>query len=155
MEKNFEDNKKNEELANMIDQIMAGETVQSDDEELMDIIETVKRVKNTVKPHNPRAAFAAQLRQQVLSELPQPKPAFGERFQEVIAKLLGDEQFRSSFFSTPEKTLLQAGFQLSASEIAALKEMEPENMDEWFGDLDERISKSSFLSGLDVDEPEW
>lgn len=133
-----------EELALVTDQLMAGEKSLDDidDDALREMAATVHKIQKTIGTPKPSQTFASRLKKQVLSELPDSKAGISEMMQNVIARLLGDEEFRNSFFSAPEATIQRAGFQLSSVEMAALKEMEPEDMGEWFTDLDERISKS-------------
>jgi hypothetical protein len=113
--------------------------------------ETVIQLREVMVAPPPSAAFAARVEAQALAELPAPGQAAGGGLQEVIARLLGEEGFRKGFFAAPEDTLRQAGIQLTAAEMAALKEMEPEDLDDWFTDLDERISKSRLLD-IDLDD---
>ena len=130
------------ELADLTDRLFAGEEVDAD--KLGDLAEAVQRLQ-AASQATPDPAFAVRLRNLAMAALPKKKETLSERLQEVINRLIGDEEFRTSFFASPEATLQRAGFQLSPAEIAALKEMEPENLEEWLTDLDERISKSGLL----------
>ncbi len=134
-----------EELAVLTDRILAGEDISP--EELKDFgveATTLQRLQAAANVE-PDPAFAIRTRNLALAALPRRKETVSERLQAVIHRLMGDETFRTDFFAAPESTLQQAGFQLSPAEIAALKEMEPENLEEWMSDLDERISKSGLL----------
>jgi hypothetical protein len=142
MAKRKDEKKKAEELATLTDRLLAGESL--DPQELEGLGGTVQRLRKSSQ-QSPDPAFATRLRNLAMAALPKPAPSVSERLQAVISKLLGDEDFRTSFFASPEATLQRAGFQLSPAEIAALKEMEPENLQEWMTDLDERISKSGLL----------
>jgi hypothetical protein len=134
------------ELADLTDRIFEGEQI--DAENLGDLSELAKTVQKlqAASQAEPDPAFAIRLRNLSLAALPKKKKeTVSERLQEVISRLIGDEEFRTNFFASPEATLQRAGFQLSPAEIAALKEMEPEDLEEWLTDLDERISKSGLL----------
>ncbi len=133
------------ELAELTDRIFEGEQIDVENlGDLGDLAKTVQKLQ-TASQAEPDKAFAIRLRNLTLAALPQKKETVSERLQEVISRLIGDEEFRTNFFASPEATLQRAGFQLSPAEIAALKEMEPENLEEWLTDLDERISKSGLL----------
>ncbi len=132
-------------LADLTDRLFEGEEVNVEKlDQLGDLAETVQRL-HAASQATPDPAFAIRLRNLAMAALPKKKETLSERLQEVINRLIGDEEFRTSFFASPEATLQRAGFQLSPAEIAALKEMEPENLEEWLTDLDERISKSGLL----------
>jgi hypothetical protein len=133
------------ELADLTDRIFVGEQIEAENlGDLKDLAQTVQKLQ-TASQVEPDPAFAIRLRNLSMAALPRKKETVSDRLQEVISRLIGDEEFRTNFFSSPEATLQRAGFQLSPAEIAALKEMEPENLEEWLTDLDERISKSGLL----------
>ncbi|MBC8509275.1 MAG: hypothetical protein H8D34_30860 [Chloroflexi bacterium] len=142
MAKKKDEQKLANELADLTDRVFDGEQI--DASELGNLGGTVQKLK-AASQATPEPNFAIRLRNLALAALPKKKESVSERLQEVIARLVGDEDFRNNFFASPETTLQRAGFQLSPAEIAALKEMEPENMEEWLTDLDERISKSGLL----------
>ena len=142
MAKKKDEQKLANELADLTDRIFDGEQI--DAAELDNLGETVQKLK-AASQATPDPNFAIRLRNLAMATLPKKKESVSERLQEVIARLVGDEDFRNNFFASPEATLQSAGFQLSPAEIAALKEMEPENLEAWLTDLDERISKSGLL----------
>ncbi len=134
-------------LANLTDRIFEGEQIDASElglEDMQELAKTVQKLQ-AASQATPDPNFAIRLRNLSMAALPKKKETVSERLQEVIARLIGDEDFRNNFFASPEATLQRAGFQLSPAEIAALKEMEPENLEEWLTDLDERISKSGLL----------
>lgn len=133
------------ELAELTDRVFDGEQIDVENlGDLEDLAKTVQKLE-AVSQAEPDPAFAIRARNLAMAALPKKKETVSERLQEVISRLIGDEEFRTNFFASPESTLRRAGFQLSPAEIAALKEMEPENLEEWLTDLDERISKSGLL----------
>jgi len=145
MAKKKDEQKMANELADLTDRIFEGEKIDATDTgEVGNLGETVQKLK-AASQATPDPAFAIRQRNLAMAALPKKKETVSQRLQEVIARLVGDEEFRNNFFASPESTLQRAGFQLSPAEIAALKEMEPENLEEWLTDLDERISKSGLL----------
>lgn len=145
MTKKDDQARKAERFAELTDRLLAGEQIDSTEaEKLAPLLETVASLKANAEAE-PSPGLATRIRNLTMAELPGPKATISERLQEVIKRLIGDEDFRTNFFAAPESTLQQAGFQLTPAEIAALKEMEPENLENWMSDLDERISKSGLL----------
>ena len=146
---------KEEELAKRLAEITelleAGEPLdEKGAAEMQDLADALKKIRKVTRANPaPSRAFANRLRQKVLSELRMPQPTVSQQMKEVIARLIKDAEFRNSFFTSPEAVLNRAGFQLSPAEIAALKSMEPEDLNEWFSDLDDRISKSGLSGGWD------
>jgi hypothetical protein len=137
--------RKAERFAELTDRLLAGEAI--DPAEVGDLAPLLKTMSklNANAQAEPSPGLATRIRNLAMADLPGPKATISERLQEVIKRLIGDEDFRTNFFTAPESTLQQAGFQLTPAEIAALKEMEPENLENWMSDLDERISKSGLL----------
>ncbi len=145
MTKKDDQARKAERLAELTDRLLAGEQIDpAEAEKLAPLLQTVANLKANAEA-DPSPGLATRIRNLAMAELPGPKTTISERLQEVIKRLIGDEDFRTNFFTAPESTLQQAGFQLTPAEIAALKEMEPENLENWMSDLDERISKSGLL----------
>ncbi len=145
MTKKDDQARKAERFTELTDRLLAGEQIDpAEAEKLAPLLETVANL-NANAEAEPSPGLATRIRNLAMAELPGPKATISERLQEVIKRLIGDEDFRTNFFTAPESTLQQAGFQLTPAEIAALKEMEPENLENWMSDLDERISKSGLL----------
>ena len=145
MTKKDDQKEKAEKLARLTDRLLEGGRVDPVEAgELAPLLQTVARLEKIAQTE-PSPGLADRLLNLVMAELPDPSVSVSDRLQKVIARLIGDEVFRKNFFVAPESTLQQAGFQLTPAEIAALKEMEPENLESWMTDLDERISKSGLL----------
>ena len=139
-----------ERLADLTDKLLSGIELQKEEQkEMHDLMSIIENIQSSSENTGPSPEFAQKLRKMVLNKLPSKKSELSERVQKVLAKILGEEDFRRDFFSAPEKTLLNAGFQLSPAEIAALKEMTAEDQQKWSSELDERISKSG-LPGMDL-----
>ena len=145
MTKKDDQARKAEQFAELTDRLLAGEQIDpAEAGKLAPLLQTVAKLDATAQTE-PSPGLATRIRNLAMAELSGPKATISDRIQEVIKRLIGDEDFRTNFFAAPESTLQQAGFQLTPAEIAALKEMEPENLENWMTDLDERISKSGLL----------
>jgi hypothetical protein len=127
----------------MTDSMIAAEAVGPvGDGDLAGLVETVARLRAALCVAAPSPAFAASLGEQAVAVLPVPEAAASERLRRVIGRLLAERGFRRDFFAAPESTLEGAGILLSSAEMAALRRMEADGLQEWMADLDERISKS-------------
>ena len=63
-----------------------------------------------------------------------------EQVSIIIGKAVTDSEFRTLLFSNPEQAL--TGYNLTDEEKQALKEMKKEDLEEFGGKLDKRITKS-------------
>jgi hypothetical protein len=66
--------------------------------------------------------------------------------EQLIGKLITDEQFRARFVANPERTLLdlcERGLELSRTEIAALVDTDPDLWSHTAERLDARLQKAS------------
>ena len=63
-----------------------------------------------------------------------------ETVQEVIIKAVSEPEFRELLFSDLDKAL--EGFDLTEEEIESLKQMDTGMLDEYFGELEERVSRT-------------
>ncbi len=63
----------------------------------------------------------------------------------MLEKLIGDEEFRTSFFEDPEAALAKAGLELSEEELAALKKIDQTLIDSFLSAVEERLSKIYIL----------
>lgn len=75
-----------------------------------------------------------------------------EGLQRLISRVLRDVAFRAQFLGDPIGAALGAGFDLREAELAALKEMDTQQLSAALEELDERVSKSGVgiedLAGL-------
>ena len=60
----------------------------------------------------------------------------------VLEKLIGDEEFRTSFFEDPEAAVAKAGIELTEEELAGIKEIDSDVIDSAIADIETRISKT-------------
>ena len=59
----------------------------------------------------------------------------------VLENLIGDDDFRKSFFEDREATLAKAGLELSERELAWLKNIDQAAIDNFLSEVEERVSK--------------
>ncbi len=62
-----------------------------------------------------------------------------EAVQNLIGRAVMDEEFRKLLFSDPEKAL--EGYDLTPQEKKLLRSLDPEEVSDFAGKLDERITK--------------
>jgi hypothetical protein len=60
----------------------------------------------------------------------------------ILEKVIGDEEFRKSFFKDPDAAVAQAGIAISEEEMADLKALDAADFNAAMADYDARISKS-------------
>lgn len=65
-----------------------------------------------------------------------------EKFEELVEKVISDEEFRKEFFQDPEKILDKYKIEISKEELEKLKSIGDAKSDELSKELSERISKS-------------
>lgn len=64
----------------------------------------------------------------------------------VVAKMLEDEKFRFAVMANPDEAY--AGYDLSEQEVAALKKLDAETIENMAGQLDERVSKATLVAEM-------
>jgi hypothetical protein len=60
----------------------------------------------------------------------------------VLEKVIGDEEFRKSFFKDADAAVAQAGIEISGEEMAELKALDAAQLSGALADFDARLSKS-------------
>ena len=60
----------------------------------------------------------------------------------ILEKLIGDEEFRKSFFEDPDAAIAKAGIATSEEEMAGLKALDAAALNAAMAELDARLSKS-------------
>ena len=71
-----------------------------------------------------------------------------EKQLKVLEKLIGDEEFRTSFFEDPDAAIAKAGIDLDEEDLAGLKRLDLTLLSSTLTDLDLRLSKTDALSAL-------
>ena len=66
-----------------------------------------------------------------------------EKQLKVLEKLIGDEEFRTSFFEDPDAAIAKAGIELNEAELAGLKGLDLARLNSALADLDARLSKTA------------
>ena len=64
--------------------------------------------------------------------------ASDQEMNELLGRMITDEQFRKELMADPKAAVEQAGFELTSDQLAGL---ETPQMGELVGDVDERVSK--------------
>jgi hypothetical protein len=65
-----------------------------------------------------------------------------EKQLKVLEKLIGDEEFRTSFFEDPGAAVAKAGIEINEEELAGLKGLDVGLLQSTLTDLDSRLSKT-------------
>jgi hypothetical protein len=66
----------------------------------------------------------------------------------VLEKLIGDEEFRTSFYEDPDAAIAKAGIDLTKEELVGIKGIDINTINSVIADIDVRISKTDALSAL-------
>jgi putative modified peptide len=66
----------------------------------------------------------------------------------VLEKLIGDEEFRSSFLEDPDAAIAKVGIDLNEEELAGLKGIDWAGLSGALSDLDARLSKSAAAGAM-------
>ncbi len=66
-----------------------------------------------------------------------------EKQLKVLEKLIGDAEFRTSFFEDPDAAVAKAGIELNEAELAGLKGLDLARLNYALADLDARLSKTA------------
>lgn len=71
-----------------------------------------------------------------------------EKQLKVLEKLIGDEEFRASFFEDPDAAIVKAGIDLNEEELAGLRGLDSVQLSSTLTGLDTRLSKTDALNAL-------
>jgi hypothetical protein len=66
----------------------------------------------------------------------------------VLEKLIGDEEFRTSFYEDPDAAIAKAGINLTEEELVGIKGIDINTINSVIADIDVRISKTDALGAL-------
>ena len=73
-----------------------------------------------------------------------------EKQLKVLEKLIGDQEFRASFFEDPDAAIAKAGIDLTEEELAGLRGLDLVRLNIALSDLDSRLSKTTATGIGDV-----
>jgi len=68
----------------------------------------------------------------------------------VLENLIGDDDFRKSFFEDREAALAKAGLEVSERELAWLKNIDQAAIDNFLSEVEERFSKTTIPIGVPI-----
>ena len=71
-----------------------------------------------------------------------------EKQLKVLERLIGDEEFRTSFFEDPDAAVARAGLDLNEEDLAGLKGLDFGLLSSTLTGLDTRLSKTDALNAL-------
>jgi adenosine deaminase len=126
------------------------ESLSEEDEDVRALFETVLAISSAIKRKEPSERFRANLliaaqerfQQQQQADIPQQQEAISmEKLHRIIGMAVTKEDFRKSLFVDVVAACHKAGFELTPGEIAALKSLKEDAVEEFANSLDERITK--------------
>ena len=103
------------------------------------LFDTILTISSVIQPKQPPKEFAARLSQVVRTRFQEQIAA--EKIRRIIDKATSDETFRKSFFRDMVAACGSIGLSLTPQEMAALRELKEDSVEEFANSLDERISK--------------
>jgi len=71
-----------------------------------------------------------------------------EHVQRIVGRAVTEPEYRALLFSDPATAV--AGYELTGEEILALKGLVPESFDALASELEERISRSTYVASKDA-----
>ena len=103
------------------------------------LFDTVLTISSVIQAKQPPKEFSARLSQVVRARFQEQIAA--EKIRRIIDKATSDETFRKSFFRDMVAACGSIGLSLTPQEMAALRELKEDSVEEFANSLDERISK--------------
>jgi hypothetical protein len=111
----------------------------SEDDELSSLYETVQTVSSVVQPRQPSEEFVSRVSGAVQKRFREQIST--EKLQRIIGMAITLEDFRKSLFRDVVAACRGAGFSLTPMEIAALRDLKEDAVNDFANSLDERITK--------------
>ncbi len=108
-------------------------------DDFLPLLETARTISTVVKPKQPSEELMARVSQAVQERF--QKQVSTEKIQRIIGMAVTDEDFRKGLFQDVVAACRSAGFSLTPKEIAALRSLKEDAVEEFAGSLDERITK--------------
>ncbi len=108
-------------------------------DEILSLFETIRTVSSVIQPKQPSEEFMARVSHAVQERFQEQLST--EKIQRIIGMAVTKEDFRKSLFHDIVAACRSIGFNLTPSEIAALKNLREDAVEEFANSLDERITK--------------
>ena len=103
------------------------------------LFDTVRTISSVIQPKQPSKEFSARLSQAMRDRFQERMAS--EKIRRIIDKAVTDEAFQKSFFRDMASACRSIGLSLTPQEMAALRELKEDDVEEFANSLDERISK--------------
>lgn len=107
--------------------------------EVASLLETVRTISSVIQPEQPSEDFAAKVSHAVQDRFQEQIST--EKIQRIIGMAVTVEGFRKSLFHDVVAACRSVGFNLTPKEIAALRNLREDAVEEFANSLDERITK--------------
>jgi len=125
------------------------ESFTSFEDRALSLLDTIRTISSVIQPKQPSEEFIARvsraaqerLQSQVAESEELREQISAEKIQRIIGMAVTEKHFRESFFRDIVAACRGAGFNLTTSEIAALRSLKEEAVKEFANSLDERITK--------------
>ena len=116
-------------------------------EAALSLLNTVRLISSVIQPKQPSEEFSARLSQAVQERFQQRTfEEFGDKIRRIVDMAASDDDFRRNFFRDRIAACRSIGLDLTPQEMAALREIKEDTVEEFSNNLDERISK--FFPGV-------
>ncbi|MFC1715782.1 Os1348 family NHLP clan protein [Candidatus Poribacteria bacterium] len=115
------------------------EITPSSAEEASSLMGTIQTISSVVKPKPLPEGFAARICDVAQERFQEQIPS--EKIQQIIGMAVSREDFRRSFFQDIAAACRGIGLSLTPTEMAALRTLREDLVDDFANSLDERITK--------------
>lgn len=103
------------------------------------LLETARTIASVVQPKKPSEDFMNRVSSAIQERFMERVSI--EKIQRIIGMAVTSENFRKSFFNDMVTACRSAGFFLNPKEMAALRNLKEDAIEEFSNSLDERITK--------------
>jgi hypothetical protein len=135
MKKKRSEKRREELLASFMEDLTGG----SSDTEEEALFETARIISSVMQPRQPSEDFIDRVSNAVQERFQEQVSI--EKIQRIIGMAVTLEDFRRSLFSDIVSACHSVGFALNPNELAALKDLKEDAVEEFANSLDERITK--------------
>ena len=120
-------------------EVNSEELAHSSEEDISSLIEIIHIISLAIQPRKLPDGFEAKVLQAVHEKFQDQVSA--EKIQRVIGMAVTMEEFRKSLFQDISAACRSFGISLTPKELAALRNLKEDSVEEFAGSLDERITK--------------